>query len=59
MHEHTLSHRHQFAVMDSIGQLPPLIFKVLSVADVAQTAKSPRITFPTVVSPVLNGECNK
>lgn len=39
-----VSHPHQFGVMES--HLPPLIFNVLSVADVAQTAKLPQLTFP-------------
>lgn len=45
--------------MEPTARPAPLIFNILSVADVAQTAKLPRLTFPGVMSPLLNRDCDK
>lgn len=48
-----------FGVPVSAADLPPSIFNVLSVADVAQTAALPPLTSPDIVSPVWNRGCAK
>lgn len=48
-----------FGALVSAADLPPSIFNVLSVADVAQTAALPPLTFADIVSPIWNRECAK